>query len=188
VTAMSDLPGGDAAGAPASSKDSLVCLRRHLEDSFPGGRFATEVDPIILAVAAMGSIWGVLNWSLRQVEAYHPETPSLIPLGLVESDLPTLRAAYSALLSEVGATYPAAMQQADPEYAGTARFVRDALSSLHDVIVEISALLASKRGFPSSAPAMTVRELGVIVGRLGEARLGIATALGWSKVYCHKTS
>ena len=178
---MSDRPGEDAAGAPATPEDVLDCLRQRLRYSFPGSCFATEDDPIILAVAAMGSIGGVMNWLLHQVEAHNPETPSLISIGLVETDLPMLRAAYSALLCEVGATYPGAPQQADPEYSDTARLVRDALSSLHDVIDEISDLLASKRGFPLSASAMTVRELRVVVGRLGEARLGIVTALGWSR-------
>lgn len=153
-------------------EDALDCLRQRLGDSFPGSSFATEEDPVILAVAAMGSVTGVLRWAFHQVRDYHPETESLIPIGLVQDYLPTLRGAYSALLCGIGAKYPGALQ---------GRPVRDALSRLQDAVDDMVALLDAKKGLPNLASAMTVAELETVVDRLVDARTGIVNALGWSR-------
>jgi len=181
VTPTSDRPGVDAAAAPVGYQDFLDCLRRFLGESFPQSGFATEGDPIILAVAAMGPIGAVLEWSLGQVEAYHPYTPSLISMGLMQDYLPVLRAAYAALISGIGATDPGAPQQAGGDSAAAGRRLRAALSRCRDVIDEINALLDAKNGFPVFASAMTIRELEIVAGGLVEARSGTVTALGWSR-------
>lgn len=178
---MSDSAGREATTTPASAEDFLDVLRQRLGDSFPVSHFATEKDPIILAVAAMGSIGGVLTWSLHQVQGYNPEMPSPIPIGLVQDCLPTLRAAYAALLCGIGAKYPGALQEPDPDYAETGWFVRDALSRLQDAVDDTVAPLDARKGFPKSASAMTVGELETVVHRLVDARTGIVNALGWSR-------